>query len=196
MLPTPTISLYQAMATRVAPAADEDSALVRQTQKDLSAFDGLYRRHVHRVYRYLVVRLGNRQDAQALTAQTFQTALATIRRYPNQGTFAAWLLGIARQKAANHLYGKGWQPERAAAAPLTGLDIFTGRAETVELVAGKLQMLPADRAEALALRLFGNLEMDEIARLMGKREDAVRLLVHGGLLDLQSHLTPAPEAAQ
>ena len=190
MLPTPTISPYQAMANRVAPAtADEDSALVRQTQKDLSAFDGLYHRHVHRVYRYLVVRVGDRQDAQALTAQTFQTALATIRHYPNQGTFAAWLLGIARQKAANHLYGKGWQPERAAAAPLTG------RTETVELVAGKLQMLPADRAEALALRLFGNLEMDEIARLMGKREDAVRLLVHGGLLDLQSHLTPAQEAA-
>ena len=110
MLPTPTVPSSQAMAILVAPgAADEDAVLVKQAQKDLSAFDGLYRRHVHRVYRYLVVRVGNRQDAQALTTQTFQTALATIRRFPDQGTFAAWLLGIARQKAANHIYRKGWQ---------------------------------------------------------------------------------------
>jgi RNA polymerase sigma-70 factor, ECF subfamily len=196
MLPTPTISSSQAMTALVVPgAADEDAVLVKQAQKDLSAFDSLYRRHVHRVYRYLVVRVGNRQDAQVLTAQTFQTAQATIRRYPGEGTFAAWLLGIARQKAANHIYGKGWHPERKAADSFTSLDERTGRAESVELLAGILQMLPADRAEALVLRLFGDLEMGEIARLMGKQEEAVRLLVHGGLLDLQSHLKPSQEAA-
>ena len=121
--------------------------------------------------------------------------LATIRRYPDQGTFAAWLLGIARQKAANHIYRKGWQLEREPADPFAGLGELDGRAESVEQIAGKLQMLPADRAEALSLRLFGDLEMAEIARLMGQREEAVRLLVHSGLLDLQSHLKPSQEAA-
>jgi RNA polymerase sigma-70 factor (ECF subfamily) len=192
MLPTPTIPTYQAMPALVAPGtADDDTPLVKQAQKDPAAFDSLYRQHVHRVYRYLVVRLGSHQDAQALTAQTFQTALATIRRYPSQGTFAGWLLGIARQKAANHIYGKGWkpdwQPEREPA------DNLAGRAESIEQIAGTLQMLPADRAEALSLRLFGNLEMGEIARLLGKNEDTARLLVHGGLLDLQNHLKPAQE---
>lgn len=196
MHPTTTIPSPLAQATLTAPIpAGDDTTLVQQAQKDPAAFDTLYRRHVHRVYRYLVVRLGSHQDAQALTAQTFQTALATLRRYPGQGTVAGWLLGIARQKAANHLYGRGWQPERTTADDLMSLTEWPDPANSIAQLAGKLQMLSADRAEALSLRLFGNLEMGEIARLLGKNEEAVRLLVHSGLLDLQRHLKPTQEAA-
>jgi RNA polymerase sigma-70 factor (ECF subfamily) len=192
MFPTPTLSSPPAIGSLAAPAAaDEDAPLVQQAQKNLWAFDSLYQRHVHRVYRYLLVRLGSQHEAQLLTAQTFQTAQATIRRYPGQGTFAGWLLGIARQQVANHIYRRGWQPEQELSNNLATFDKQNGRAESAELVADKLQRLPADRAEALALRLFGGLEMGEIARLMVKQEDAVRLLVHNGLLDLQCHLQPS-----
>jgi DNA-directed RNA polymerase specialized sigma24 family protein len=64
----------------------------------------------------------------------------------------------------------------------------------IEAVAQKLQTLSPDRAEVITLRLFGGLDIPEIARLMRKQEPAVRMLLHRGLQDLQIRLNPNQEA--
>ena len=60
----------------------------------------------------------------------------------------------------------------------------------MEQVTRKLKILAPDRAEALSLRLFAELEVREIAQIMGRDEAAVRMLVWRGLKDLQAQLTP------
>ena len=63
----------------------------------------------------------------------------------------------------------------------------------IEIIARKMQTLAPDRAEALTLRLFGELNTQEIAKLMHKKETAVRMLIHRGLRDLQAQLSPTRE---
>jgi RNA polymerase sigma-70 factor, ECF subfamily len=176
---------------------DEDLALVQQAQADQEAFAELYQRHATRVYRYLLARVGNVADAEDLTSQTFMAAMVGLPRYHGPMPFVAWLLGIARHKAADHFRARKPEQDLETAVFLPtdydSLDDQVNRALQLETVTRKLQTIAPDRAEALTLRLFAGLEVAEIARVMEKNEAAVRMLVFRGLRDLQAQLGQAEE---
>ncbi|MCB9421083.1 MAG: sigma-70 family RNA polymerase sigma factor [Ardenticatenaceae bacterium] len=170
---------------------EDDQMLIRLAQNDLGAFSALYQKYASQVYRYLLVRVGNRDDAQDLTSQTFLTAMERLHTYRSQGYFAAWLLGIARHKVMDQYRRRPeLDLETAVSQPITtdDPDEQLNRQLIIEQVARKLQTIAPDRAEALSLRLFAGLDVAEIARLMGKNEAAVRMLVFRGLRDLQAQL--------
>ncbi len=182
----------------LAALTGDDEALAREVGENPAAFAALYRRHVNRVYRYLLVRVGDVHDAQDLTAQTFLAALEGIAGYRGQGDFAAWLLGIARRKAADHFRrGRTTLPIEAAAHvpdPNPLPDAVVEQRLRLERVTRALRGLSLDRAEALSLRVFGGLNVAEVGRVMGKSEAAVRMLVHRAMRDLRERLAPATKA--
>ncbi|MEM7126643.1 MAG: RNA polymerase sigma factor [Chloroflexota bacterium] len=167
-----------------------DRSLVQRAQVDKAAFAQLYRNHVTSVYRFLYARVGNPDDAQDLTSQTFMGAMEKLSTFRNDSSFRTWLLGIARNKALHHLR----QTRRTA--PLESLEQLPAQSEPiadtvsnqlhVEQVLSQLRILSADRAEAILLRFFGELSMAEIAQIMGKSEASVKMLVHRGLKDLHA----------
>lgn len=173
------------------PFSDE-TLLIQQAKQDLKRFGELYQRHVTQVYRYLLFRVGNVDDAQDLTSQTFMAAMQGLRRYRAEQPFIAWLLGIARNKTAD--FYRQRRPDREMelneAQPDfgDGVEELIGRQMAVEQVVQKLRILSPDRAEAVSLRLLAGLEVTEIAHLMEKNEAAVRMLVFRGLRDLQDQL--------
>jgi RNA polymerase sigma-70 factor, ECF subfamily len=173
------------------PLSDE-ALLIQQAKQDLNRFGELYQRHVTQVYRYLLFRVGNVDDAQDLTSQTFMAAMQGLRRYRAEQPFIAWLLGIARHKTADFFRQR--RPDRELdlneALPDygDGVEELIGRQLAVEQVVQKLRILSPERAEALSLRLLAGLEVAEIAHLMEKNEAAVRMLVFRGLRDLQGQL--------
>ena len=54
-----------------------------------------------------------------------------------------------------------------------------------------LAELPPDQAEVVVLRVVGGLEVAEVARIVGKRPGAVRVLAHRGLRRLARRLEGA-----
>lgn len=177
---------------------DDDQVLVRQAQANKEAFAELYQRHAVRVYRYLLARVGDTADAEDLTSQTFMAAMVGLPRYHGPMPFVAWLLGIARHKAADHFRARRPEQSLETAVPLSASndppEESVGRTLQLETVARKLQTIAPDRAEAVTLRLFAGLEVAEIARLMDKNEAAVRMLVFRGLRDLQAQLGQSEES--
>jgi RNA polymerase sigma-70 factor (ECF subfamily) len=205
MLKLTTLSLFLFMVsshpngkvTSSLPTHDLDMA--QRAAGDPDAFTDLYHRYLPRIYRYHLARTGHVQEAEDLTAQTFLTALESIRSFRGQGSFSSWLFGIASHKLADHyrhsrielpleeaeqLHSPIPQPEEAA---LQRLEIAR--------VARVLHLISPERAEALVLCLFGGLSMVEAAQVVGKSEAAVKMLVHRGLCDLQERLTVNPEVA-
>ena len=158
------------------------------------AFAAVYRQHVDAVYRYVLIRVGSQADAQDVTAQTFVSALDHFYAYRGEAEIAAWLLGIARHKVADHFRAKG----RRAAVSLSDDDRLTDETaapeETVilrlqiERAAAALNALAPDRAEALRLHVFGGLSIKEAAAVMGKHDSAVKMLISRGLADLRTRL--------
>ena len=88
---------------------DEDDRLrVEAAQRDPARFDELYERNFHRVYAYVVRRVGDRHQAEDLTAEVFREALAGIGKFEWRGVpFIAWLLRIASRAIADHWQRSG-----------------------------------------------------------------------------------------
>ncbi|MDI7276366.1 MAG: RNA polymerase sigma factor [Anaerolineae bacterium] len=178
----------------------QDETLAMQARRDPEAFGILYQRHVKRVYRYHLVRAGNVEDAQDLTAQTFLAALQEIDTYRGQSPFAGWLFGIASHKAADH-----YRRERDH-LPLASADLLAHNGSSVEETAADawqmeqvsmaLGRIAPERAQALTLRIFSGLSARQVGNVMGKSEAAVRMLVHRGLRDLRQALAVESEVGQ
>ena len=62
--------------------------------------------------------------------------------------------------------------------------------------AAALRAIAPERAEALSLRVLGELPTSEVARLMGRSEPAVRMLVHRAISDLRGRLAAPEEHAR
>ncbi|HEV7127639.1 MAG TPA: sigma-70 family RNA polymerase sigma factor [Ktedonobacterales bacterium] len=186
---------------RIATQAEEDrtdAEMVELALRDTAAFAALYRRHLTRVYRYVLAHVGDKQVAQEVTAQTFLAVLEGLAGYRGQGPFSAWLLRIARNKVADvHRTSHPTVPlDDALELPSTEASperIAIGRLEVAE-VARVLRVLAPDRAEAIVLRLFAGLSLAEVAEAMGRSEDAAKMLVHRGLRDLRARLVYRNEA--
>ncbi len=74
----------------------EECRLIAAARADPQDFAPLYRRYATPLYRYLYQQLGDPHEAEDLTSSTFGKALASLDRYREQGSFAAWLFSIAR----------------------------------------------------------------------------------------------------
>ncbi len=170
----------------------DDLQLAQQAGADRSAFDALYRRYVTQVYRYCYVRVNDVAEAEDLTTQTFIAALESIASFRGNGAFAAWLFGIARRKCADFY-------RKAYAHPNTALDMAEQRADlgatdpeeaafagqVLDCVQRTLPTLSPDRAEAIHLRYWGNLDIKEVAAVMKRNQAAVKMLLSRALQDLR-----------
>lgn len=168
----------------------DDQIFIRMAREDMAAFSTLYKRYVNLVYRYLLVRVGNVQDAEDLTSQTFAAAMNGLHTYRGQHRFSAWLLGIARNKAADLFRMRRpvlkLNEAMETADSSEDLDDAIDRHLAAEKVVRKLQTLSPKRAEVLSLRLFANLKVAEIAQIMEERKSNVRMLAFRGLRDLKA----------
>lgn len=175
----------------------DDSSLIARAKDDRLAFGELYRRYVERIYNYVYYRVGNRQDAEDLTARTFHRALRHIENYQDKGVpFAAWLYRIARNLVAN------WHRDRSRWQVITLEEIAHFRQEqgspeallqmieNEQMLLAAVRRLPADRQELLVLKFLHRLSNAEIGLIMGRTEGAVKSLYHRTLLALRDDLDP------
>lgn len=175
----------------------DDARLAHQARADPEAFAELYRRHVRSIYRYHLAHTGNVKDAEDLTSQTFMAALEGIRSYRGTGPYITWLIGIASRKRA--LFFRGSRPQVPLDAalhiptPSLPTDKAAARRLRMDQILGALRNISQDRAEALILCFFSELNFAEAGIVLGKSEAAVKMLISRGLQDLRTRTSLALE---
>ena len=191
----PTEVSMPACPSSPAPIASEieEARLVAAARQERAAFVPLYRAYVTPLYRYLAQQVGNRQDAEDLTAATFTKALASLECYEGRGSFAAWLFSIARHTLLD--YRRQRRPqldvEQFAATLVAGSgqpEAEALQAERRQRLDGLIRRLPDDQREALALRFAAGLRSADAGKVMGRGEGAVRMLVHRAITTLRAQL--------
>src|SRR5262244_1532113 len=81
---------------------DQERLLIEAAQKDPRRFAELYETNFERVYAFIVRRVQDRTDAEDLTSEVFQHALANLPRFEWRGVpFAVWLFRIAANAIAD-----------------------------------------------------------------------------------------------
>jgi len=179
------------------PPMVDDKALVQQSLSDPEAFAELYERHVEQIYRFHLVRTGSVDEAQDLTSQTFLAALKGIQGYSGRSTFCGWLFGIARNKVADHYRRQRNEPQLEIVEDMPNPEYSLEEMVSAQLqmaeVAKALKAIIPEQAEAVVLRIFGELSAAEVGKIMGKSEAAIKMLVYRGLKNLQVKLSPDRE---
>jgi len=185
------------MAEQIEEPSIDNLTLARDAVANVDAFAALYRQYVTRVYRYHMAHTGNVKDAEDLTSQTFMAALEGIKSYRGDGSFAAWILGIASKKRLMHFRGRRPEIPLDAALHVPNLELPTDKAAyqrlKLESIARALKKIPPDRAEAVILSYFGGLSNNEISLVLRKSEAAVKMLLSRGLQDLRERTSLAME---
>jgi len=157
-----------------------------------NAFTDAYDEHINGVYGFFAYRVRCREDAEDLTQQTFERALAAWSRYdPQRAPLGVWLLAIARNLLVDH-----YRTDRSArrrslqdveegelgselAAPDLGV--------APELAEALATLSPRDR-EIVALRFGGDLKGPEIAELTGLSLANVQQILSRSLRQLRGAL--------
>ncbi|MGH9646119.1 MAG: sigma-70 family RNA polymerase sigma factor [Bryobacteraceae bacterium] len=174
-------------------SADEDDRLrVEAAQRDPACFDELYERNFHRVYAYVVRRVGDRHQAEDLTAEVFREALAGIGKFEWRGVpFIAWLLRIASRAIADH-----WQ--RSGRESGDPLDTFSPAdrpaPEEIERNAMLFQLvdrLPEAQFRVIHMRFVEQKSIREIAGDLGRSEGAVKQLQLRAIENLRAQMEGA-----
>src|SRR2546428_5960677 len=81
---------------------EQERLLIEAAQKDPGRFADLYENNFERVYAFIVRRVRDRHEAEDLTAEVFQHALANLPRFEWRGVpFAAWLFCIPANAIAD-----------------------------------------------------------------------------------------------
>lgn len=182
------------------PALPFGLALERARALDQSALGMLYRRFLPVVYRYILARIGAVQTAEDITSETFMAVINSIgtMRAHDELTFAAWVLGIARNKVATHYRRQRTHPEApqslteieqpwAFAEEGDPLTIITARESWSEVVAG-LNRLTEDQRAVILYRCVLGYPTEDVARLLEKQPNAIRALQFRALASLARFL--------
>ena len=172
-----------ASATRLPESASQETQLIKQAKAgNADAFAGLYDIYIDDVYRFILHRVGNKQTAEDLTSQVFLKAWDNLGRYKMQGLpFGAWLFRIARNSVIDHYRTyKDTLPLEAEAMfkpdPKANVVKEVERRLEGEWLQAVLQRLTEDQREVLTLKFINGLKTGEVAKIMGKRQGAIRAL--------------------
>jgi RNA polymerase sigma-70 factor, ECF subfamily len=146
-------------------------------------WDAIYLDNVERLYRMMYARVGNRADAEDLTAEVFQAALKPLRTAASVGEVRAYLLATARTVLASH-----WR--RHYGAEITAIDVDLDRAALDEPVTESdapqrvrelLAKLPDRYARILQLRFLDSCTLREAAHAMNISLGNAKVLQHRAL---------------
>ena len=169
-----------------------DRILVFQlrSRKDPEAFAKLYDRYVQSIYRFVLLKLPSKEDAEDLTSETFLKCFRYIQEGNDVKEIRSLLYKIARNGIADWYRARAANPSRSLAVTFltdeTSTEISdTGRGKAVvearaelAVTMGKLERLKDDYRDVLTLRLVDDLPFTVIAEVMGKEVGTVRVLYH------------------
>jgi RNA polymerase sigma factor (sigma-70 family) len=173
---------------------DDADALRRSACGDDEAFSAFYRVHLDAVLAFFMRRVGDRELALDLTAETFAAVVVSAGSYRSDGPAVAWLFGIARNKLRESLRRNRVEDaarRRLGMEPLVvddaGLALVEERAGSGESeLTRALEGLPEATRDALLARVVEEEEYGQIAARLQCSQQVVRQRVHRGLKQLRT----------
>jgi RNA polymerase sigma factor (sigma-70 family) len=158
-------------------------------------FERCYAEHAEPLLRFVTFRVGDREIAQDVVADTFERVLRSKARFdPRKSSEKTWIYGIALNLVRDHV-----RRVHVAARAFEQTAVAAGcghrqPAQLPELIADRdevrraLMVLPDAEREVVALRFGADLTMPEIAKVIGEKLSTVEGRLYRGLKKLRVEL--------
>jgi RNA polymerase sigma-70 factor, ECF subfamily len=169
----------------------DERLLIEAAQRDPARFAELYDDNFERVYAFVARRVYVRADAEDLTAEVFQQALAKMGQFEWRGVpFAAWLYRIA----SNAIADRWKRAAREQGTPLADDQPDTSERENPEESERRARMfrlvaeLPDDQRRVIQMRFAEEKSIREIARDLQRTNGSIKQLQFRALTTLRAQL--------
>lgn len=168
---------------------DERNLITQAIGGETEAFGRLYDHYLPMIYRFILLKVGQREEAEDLTHQVFLKAWQSIgSKYSDEGLpFSSWLYRIARNTVIDHYrrsrptveIGEDDIREELIFRPdlMDRMDLADGAKAALEA----MKDLKDIERNILIMRFVEDLSVKEVAEALGKTEGAVKVAQHRAL---------------
>lgn len=180
----PSLSIWEA----------EKELIRRAKEGESQAFGELYDHYSPQIYRFIFLKVGDKEETEDLTHQVFLKAYENMPAYENQGfPFSSWLYRIARNKVTDHYRTKKSNIPLESANP----EIFIGTASASDMLDGVLEServmkavgtLKPEYQDVVIMRFVEGLSLKETADNMDKSVGAIKLIQYRAMQELKEKL--------
>jgi RNA polymerase sigma factor (sigma-70 family) len=167
------------------------AALLARNAAPDRAFERLYRRHVHEVYRYVLAVVRNQADAEDATQATFLSAYRAFLRGEEPLKPRNWLLTIAHNECRQRFRASSRRPREVEwddRTPAPGVDETVPTAHEIRTA---LTHLSFNQRSALVMRELEGRSYAEIASILDLSLSAVETLLFRARRALREQLEGA-----
>lgn len=182
-------------AYRTDDMADNDAGLVQQFQDgDESAFNRLVLKYRQKIFNLVYKMVRNIEDAKDLTQDVFLKAYRGLRNFRGESSYSTWLYQIAVNSAINHSTTRKWknlvsifqvkEPQAVWGNPIQELK----QDEMAKTIDNAILSLPPRQRAVFVLRHYEELPYQEIARMTGRTEGALKANYFQAVKKLQKKL--------
>jgi RNA polymerase sigma-70 factor (ECF subfamily) len=136
-------------------------------------------------------RVGDRQAAEDLVGDVFVRALEGLSAYQDTGNpFEAWLYRIAHARLVDYYRRQDVRrgaslDERLVPNGESDLSQWVAQREDVRRIWDALHHLTDDQQQVISLRFIAGYSTAEVAKVMGKKEGAIRALQYRALASMR-----------
>jgi RNA polymerase sigma-70 factor (ECF subfamily) len=173
-----------------------DRAIIEQVLAgDVEAYSRLVDRHYDRCARIAVRILGNREDAEEALQDAFLRAFRALEDYEDRERFAAWLTRILVNQCRTMLARTRRREAVFLDVDPRELDLVVDgnpRGGAWPELEHALAQLPLDQREAVVLKYADDLTYEEMARITGAGESALKMRVQRAFTRLRALLQEVP----
>jgi RNA polymerase sigma-70 factor (ECF subfamily) len=165
--------------------------LVGARRREPAAVTRVYTAYAPALFRFFLAAVGDRPTAEDLTGDVFKSAIEGLPGFRGSvEMLGGWLFRIARHDLFDYQARSLVQPlddllEEAALASgaVDPEQLALDRVEGDRVLAALRQLTP-DQREVLLLRMAANFTAPEVAGILNKSTEAVKVLQHRGLASL------------
>ncbi len=172
---------------------DAEKSLVKgAVGGEASAFGLLYDYYQPKIYRFVLMKVGRREEAEDLTHQVFLNAWQNIKNYESRGfPFSSWLYRIARNQVIDYYRAirdevpiEEVSPESFAVPASVHIDFDKG----VELrkIRSAIQLLDPVYQDVVIMRFVEDLSIKETAAILDKSEGSIKVIQHRAIKKLKT----------
>ena len=173
----------------------DEIKLIKQSQKgNAEAFAVLYDRHLKPIYRFILLKVNHRQEAEDICQRVFLKAWQHISGFIPKQPFSSWLYRIARNAVIDY-----WRTKKVVLTLSNpslkeslktefALETTLDKELQIQKVWQALRQLNQDQQDVLLMRFVENLSHQEIAKIIGKTEGATKVIQHRAIKSLKKIL--------
>ncbi len=171
----------------------EEKLIKGAIRGESSAFGQLYSHYQPKIYRFVYLKVGHREEAEDITHQVFLNAWQKIESYKfKELPFGAWVYRIARNRIIDHYRTKknnlsldGNELLRDSLKSDTKIDQEIDFSLNVEKIKTAIKSLKPEQQDVIVLRFIEELSIKEVSSIVKKSQIAVKLIQHRAVKDLK-----------